>query len=1031
MRPIKLVMSAFGPFAGRETVDFAKLGRSGLFLITGNTGAGKTSIFDGITFALYGRTSGSDRENSGLRSDYADANTGTYVELEFEHRGETYKVRRVPPYMRMKKNGKGMTEEKSSAELRYPDGKTVHDVQNVTNAIVKLLGIDYDQYKQLVMLAQNEFRELLLAEGDKRIEIFRRVFDTKKYLNIQETLKKRNSECAEDLSLWRVKLIENFKSIITDKPEDAEEIEKMAGDNNIYPSERLMTSLKNGQKLLRDIIEQRASELNGINGTITEFAAEIERGNAKNESIRKLAETRRSYEELSEDGSKMNLLNEKLALLAKARPVISVIRHEDIIERDLKEMLERRNSNSLEEAEKAFRAASDRYEAAKAFEGEIKELDGRIKELKNVLDIWEKIKKKDAEAKKLGLELGRSEAALESAHFELKKKEEQAEKAAQELAFIEEDAKALRECEIEGKENRRKAETLSKLLDSIRKKESYEKTLENLKERYLIAESEYSSHAEACITAEKRFLAGQAGILAERLDDGEPCPVCGSREHPCKAVKSESVPHEAEIKKLKEAQEEARNRLAGLSGEMSKLRGSIEQLETETEAAAGEAGIGKVDIPTVEAEVGKVNSRLAELRAEYNRHKANTDRYASVAEEAEKLRIEIETRRRDISQKEREAEKWRTLTEQAGSDAAGLRKEADTDEEQAASMLASAENSFMALSMELEHAAELYHASEVSYNSAKSAADVLDKSIDTKQADLSGIYEEKSKLLRELELDESLASEIAEDSKHEREWAETVNIYNTKKLELEVALNKLSAEAGDGKEADTAAFRTAMADADSRRNELLDMLGRDRLAYEKNKEALSRIESIYKSIDIQTRQYNMINELSRLANGMLSGKQHIKLEQYVQSMYFNEILDAANIRLSSMSFGQFELMRREGSGEKRITGLELDVFDNYTGRSRSVKSLSGGESFKAALALAFGLSDVIQARSGGLQIDTLFIDEGFGTLDDESLASVMRTLDGLSGGDRLIGIISHVPQLKEQIEKKIIVKKTKSGSVIQ
>ena len=1029
MRPVKLVMSAFGPFAGREEVDFAALGRRGVFLITGSTGAGKTSIFDGITFALYGRTSGSDRENSGLRSDYADSKAATYVELEFEHRNELYKIRRVPPYMRRKKNGKGMTEEKSSAELRYPDGRTVHDVQNVTGAVINLLGIDYDQYKQLVMLAQNEFRELLMVEGEKRIEIFRRVFDTKKYLDIQETLKRKNSECAETLETWRVKLMENFRGISTDRQEDAEEIEEMVSKNNIYPSERLMLSLKNGQKLLSEKIERSAAELNDINGTITVFAAEIERGNTKNENIRRLAEAKRSYDALMADRAEAEILEAKLALIAKARPVISVSRHEDMVKRDLSAVLERKNSSRLEELGKAFESARIRYESIRAQEGTIKELEDKIRELKAALEKWTEIKKKDDEIEKLKLEAAKRRVLLDNAYSELKEREAAADEIVKMSAFIDSEAKALHECEIEGKENRQKAETLSRLADSINKKGGCEKELGSVKERYIEEEKLYIKHTSAYMEAERLYLAGQAGILAEGLGEGEMCPVCGSRQHPKKAVRADHVPDDAEMKRLKKTQDSAREALTELGGEASRLRGVIEQLEREIKAAAESAGMEDADLPKAKAELSKVSMRLAELRAEYNRHKANADKRASVSEQAEKLRIELETRRLDISQKEREAEKWRTLLEQAESTAEKLRQEAEPEED-TLKKLASAENSYMMLSMELEHASELFHTSEVKYNSAKSAEAELDRSVEAKQAYLAGIAEEKSKLLKASGIDEEMLADITEESKHENEWNDSLKKYNTKKLELEVALNKLTAEAGDCVECDTEAFSTAMAEAEARRNALLDMLGRNRLIYEKNEEALSRISSIYKTIEKQTSEYNMINELNRLANGMLSGKQRIKLEQYVQAMYFNEVLDAANIRLDSMSFGQYELLRREGTGEKRITGLELDVFDNYTGRSRSVKSLSGGESFKAALALAFGLSDVIQSRSGGLQIDTLFIDEGFGTLDDESLASVMRTLDGLSGGDRLIGIISHVPQLKEQIEKKIIVKKTKTGSVI-
>ena len=1026
MRPIKLTMSAFGPFAGKETVDFDALGRSGLFLITGNTGAGKTSIFDGLTFALYGRTSGSDRENSGLRSDFADSKTPTYALLTFEHRGEEYTVRRSPSYMREKKSGKGLTEEKSSAELLYPDGRTVRDVQNVTNAIVELLGIDYNQYKQLVMLAQNEFRELLLAEGEDRIKIFRRVFDTEKYSDIQDELKKRNSECADSMEHQRALLTEHFKDITTETQEDADEIKRILSQD-VYPSDRLMQSINESQTQRRASIGKLKKEQKKANEAVSAYATEIERGNAKNESIRLLAEARRQYAMLMADSTENEKLRARVELIARTRGAVAASRNEEISLNGLSELLKRKAQSTLAETEKALAEATVRYENAVVTEEQIKTLEKRVHTLQALLVKWAEVKQKQTEIAQARLDADTKRKVLEDTAKSLERAQSSVDEAEKAMQFIDSEEKALAACQAAGTEAKQKRDLLAKVTDGIERRASTRKELKEVQALCGEADVEYSRSNQAYTEAERLYLAEQAGILAEKLADGAPCPVCGSLDHPDKAVRAEHVPDEAEVKRLKEECETARKALADVSSKASRLKGALEQLDSEISTSLISLQIENES--EVSEALKRIDVRLAELRAEFIVHKANADRRTEVSENSEKLKAELERLSEDIKQKELDLERVNTIAERLQSDVEALKSTLEAEDKINAE-LAKTQTDCERLSVELKNATASYHEAKDRYNSARSAEEELDRSVALKREEISRIQAEKQQLLIAEGIDGEKLKEIIADSAHENEWSEKLKKYSDDKLALEVKLKALTEAAGDGIACDTERLLASKTEAEAQRNTLSDMIVRESLVYEKNADALTRISDIYRTIEKQTAEYNMINELSRLANGALTGKQHLKLEQYVQALYFNEVLDAANIRLDAMSFGQYELLRREGTGEKRISGLELDVFDNYTGRSRSVKSLSGGESFKASLALAFGLSDVIQSRSGGLQIDTLFIDEGFGTLDDESLASVMSTLGGLSGGDRLIGIISHVPQLKEQIEKKITVKKTKTGSVV-
>lgn len=913
MRPVKLTMSAFGPYAGRTEIDFTKLGNGGIYLITGDTGAGKTTVFDAITFALYGEASGSSRDAGMFRSKYAQASTPTEVELTFTYGGREYTVRRNPEYMRPKTRGEGFTSEKANAELHFDDGRVITKMKEVNRAIVDIMGIDRDQFTQIAMIAQGDFLKLLLASTEERRDIFRKLFHTGLYRALQDRLKDEASKLRKDYDMSAAVIDQSIRGI------------SCSGDDPLYPHS---VRARDGQMPAEDVVTLLEKLI--LSDESAEAKYDKERSAAEDE----LTEIEKQLTKAGEQAKTETSLRESSKALKEAEPE-----------------LERLNG-IYKEAEQGLVQAEEltrKIAAAKALLPDYEELEAKRKTHKSVSEIIAGGKRK----------LERLKAGSEE--FAVK------------LSEMEEESKSLSDCgeekvriEAALKETDGENEALKELEDDIRKLNMARTDLDAAQRVYSEKSKAASEAGDTYERNNRAYLDEQAGVLAATLHDGEPCPVCGSCEHPQPAEKSPHAPDKAALDRMKKAADKADAEMRSASEKAGKLRGAVETMVTAAADAASKLFPG--------ADIEELDERLAESRN-------------SLSERMKKLRedqTENERRLERKAQLEHEIPECRREKENLDEAAARIRED-----------LKAKEAEFKALDSRITQLSD-----KLEYDDEAAARKVIDDMISRR-----GKLTEREKAAKE-----------------------TLDAHKNKMAGLEAEISRMKELLKDREEIDE--DKTA-----KRKKELTDQKNDADVHIKEINARASANRSIFKALKKQIesiadteKKLRWMKALADTAGGNLSGREKVMLETYVQTAYFDRIISRANVRFMVMSGGQYELKRSSTADNNRSqSGLSLDVVDHYNGTERSVKTLSGGESFKASLSLALGLSDEIQASAGGIRLDTMFIDEGFGSLDEESLQQAMRALSGLAEGDRLVGIISHVPELKEKIDRQIRVTKDRSG----
>lgn len=915
MRPLKLTMSAFGPYAGTTELDFEKLGYKGLYIITGDTGAGKTTIFDAITYALYGGTSGDVRSAEMMRSKYAEETAETFVELEFEYGGRIYKVKRSPSYDRPAKRGNGMVKKNSTAELTLPDGTFISKNRDVDAKIREITGLTMNQYTQTSMIAQGDFRKLLFADTNARRSIFRNLFKTDDCLLFQEELKRRTAE----LNKKRSELGTSLDQYVDGLEFDQERMEKF-------------------------------NDLRGTAGRIPEII------NLAEDMITADVESEKRLEALDcENRSKLE---------AFAADIAAADRTESL-NKQLKEASDSavKTAAELESAEQEQKAAQNGLKEAEKCSKETAGLEAVMPQYEALEKLTEEISAAKSEIAKIDLEIVSGKDALKK----LENNRDVLEKECEKLRDSEFILEKLKYAHIGLSEKCNAARGIEAALTEL---EHLMIDLEEARKEYSYASSEYAEKNSMYERAQSRFLDQQAGILASGLRPGEPCPVCGSTEHPMPAEPECSAPTEADLEYLKHIRDDADKKRGELSARCAALEGTV---STKSE---------------------NVSARFEEL-AGISLPEQWDDRRIAVTVFRESA--EAELRKNEDSMKEYRARKDRFET--YGTDIENVKSRI----EQGKKFLQNAENkksSLMSMSAEKER------------QRASMADNLRFKSRAEADARVRELKRRREKLESAARDAERVVGELRQKLSGLRGRAESLSV----SLSGQPEADRKKAEAG----------RAAV---DEKIRQIAEE--RNRIASRKHADerAVEGISSVFEKLEKTEKDYVMYKNLSDTANGTLAGHERISLETFVQTVYFDRIIKRANVRLLVMTDGQYELCRdtgRTGSGQ---SGLDLNVIDHYNGTERSVKTLSGGETFKASLSLAFGLSDEIQSSAGGINIETMFVDEGFGSLDDESLGQAVKALSDLSAGNRLIGIISHVSELSEKIDKKIIVEKDmNSGS---
>lgn len=861
MRPITLEMNAFGPYAGHERVDFTLLGESGLFLIAGDTGAGKTTLFDAISFALYGVATGGSKRRTGrsFRSDFAKPEDDTWVELTFTHAGKQYTVRRSPEYQKSNRKTPCLPD----ASMVCEDGRTWTKLETVTAAVEELLGLDAGQFSQVAMIAQGDFLSILRADSKTRAAIFRRIFDTQLYENITLLLKERRDAVRYSCQAANERYLQMSAQLLFDeKAENAEEYRQ----NSVH-GELLLDSTEHQLARDRARLERRQAERAQQEAALSEAVARLHSAQTQNEGVRQLAQMQTRLDALRVQKPDHEQDVQRAALARNAREVRTLEEtclREDQRLSQLQNQLEQQKVRQREAQEK-MAAVEPLYQQSLSGQQRIEELQNKHQRLQQAIPLFEQYRK--------------AQHAFVSAETALKEK--------------------------------------------IAARRSAAETYEQLFEAYL---------------------ADQAGILADTLTDGTPCPVCGSVHHPAPAKHMHSAPDKAQTDRAAQARDAAEQAASKASQLCAAAREQAEQLRMRLSEAVG----GKE--PTAELETQcrqkaeQFQRTIAQLRAQMEDAQKAMQQTENACHAANALFVQCS----DALQKQQllcqqEREKWHNaIGDQGFTDEAAYR-------------------------------AALLEAASLRQ---------LEARVQQFQQELAGA--------------EATAASLR-------------SLWEGKKL---IDVEALSAQAD---------LLRQQGEELQKQIRVLD------LRIDRNRQLLPALRTAVKEVRSGTEEWTVLEDLYRTVSGNVTGAQKIPFENYILQYYFRRVIAEANRRLQRMSEGRFSLCQKTLAGLSGKTGLALDVLDHHTGKVRDVGTLSGGESFLASLSLALGFADAVQSRRGGVQLDTLFIDEGFGSLDEDSLRRALEVLNELAGGQRLIGVISHVPMMKACISKKILVQGRSGG----
>ena len=913
MRPLNIKISAFGPYADVTEIDMTQLGRRGLYLITGDTGAGKTTIFDAICFALYGQPSGDTRENSMLRSKYAQPETPTEVTLAFENRGLVYTVTRNPEYMRPAKRGGGETKQTANAQLTMPDGSVITKEKQVTEKIRDIIGVDRNQFSQIAMIAQGDFLKLLLADTKDRQKIFREIFKTGYYSVLQEKLKEETGKLKTQFDSARQSVQQYISGIVCDT------------ESELYAivTERRSTGMtvEDALDLLDKIMEQDMSAKDELNRHIETIEEKLTALNTEKANIDNYIQLQKSYDEnialLEEKSIQFVKLKEKLAAETVKKP----------------------------EIEEKNRAAAE-------IEAQLSDYERYDLVLKDCLA---------AKSRLLNAQNSRQadEKSADTAKTLIEKLKE-------ELKTVQDAGRQKEKLLSEKKELDSKVDRIEEIKKDISALQKLEARFATAQQEYLAASTKAQLRQEEYLALNKAFLDEQAGILASKLVEGTPCPVCGSLSHPAKAEKSLSAPTEEQVNCAKDKADTAQSEAAEKSSAANTLKGNVESAREVLEAKLGNDG-STADytavIEKLDEEKSALVSEINDLKQAIREKETDIEKQAELNRKipaAEKQREELAGRLAAYDQQiAAETANIRQLENQASQLKIKLRFDSKT----------SAENAVKVIKKEIAAAGKALEDAQLAVNNCEKEMGTLEGAIKQLKTSLANKPEGDGQLIA-VEIDRFSSEKTTATSK------------------LQAVVTRIT----------------------------------------QNLSAKENIEAKSDEVSSIEEKYTWVKSLSNTANGNIAGKEKIMLETYIQTTYFDRIINRANTRFMIMTNGQYDLVRRGTAANQRSqSGLDLDVIDHYNGTQRSVKTLSGGESFKASLSLALGLSDEIQSSAGGIKLDTMFVDEGFGSLDGESLQQAIAALTSLADGNRLVGIISHVAELKEKIDNQIVVTKEKSG----
>lgn len=1005
-----LRMRAFGPYAGTQEINFDELGDNRLFLIHGPTGGGKTTILDAISYALYGVSSGNERKGENLRSDFADPAVETEVQLDFTVGDKNYRVQRMPRQIRPKKSGEGFTEAPPEAFLYLLDDEgdettqLANKISTVTEQVEKIIGFRSEQFRQVIILPQGQFRKLLTASSSEREEILERLFDTSFFKLIQTTLKEK----AADLRKAQQELEAKQDTLL--KTRDCDSFD--------------------------DLVSSRKEIAKNIKGLKPKQAQAKEKEDQAKSEFTKAASLAERFDDFKKLNDRKSELDKRKAAIKNVRGILRSAE----------------NASSLGDLYDGFRITIKESEEANDVLSEAaEESESAHKDFlasKKAHDDAHKRKPEIAKFQKEVIELSKYQESLEAIAV-ARLAVDEAQTAMNTAAGAETDAaKKLKDLQQQNKLNKDAiAELQKKVVDpaglaaqiGVINKDM--ETMGALKKLISdqAASKQHLGEAEKAVSNQKAQLTGareerdqlrtdwevgQSARLAADLEPASPCPVCGSTEHPNPAVSRDEVPSDAQLEKAEESVTAAEKALRLAEGQYAKasetksvddkevqlLHKSLEGKDDQSvdslqktlhklESSRDEQSSFHERLKKLEDAVGASKDALTAAESELNSSRkaaihANTELTSADAKLKEKLV--------GVPKQFQDAEILSTALEKVNSDKAAFE---ELIESTGTNFSQSQENNV---------------AKKAAHNAAKTNAGKADR--DKKKAE--------TKWKARLEKAGFASTGEFEDASMTEDEIEGIQTeltdYDEQVAETKALLKERKADLGDKKPPQIDKLRIAKDEASERR----EAIDKEFSAYSHDqkqvKKLISDLKRLHKELATAQEEYGVIGQLSEVANGSFK---RMSFQRFVLATLLDEVLVAATERLYKMSSGRYQLLRADEETDQRSTaGLDLAVEDSHTGKRRPVETLSGGESFQAALSLALGLADVVQSYSGGIRMDTMFVDEGFGSLDAEALDSAINTLVDLQKGGRLVGVISHVADLKERIDVQLVVESGPEGS---
>ena len=1044
-------MNAFGPYASYTEVEFAQFGEGGLFLVTGDTGAGKTTIFDAITFALFNKTSGMDREVNTLRSDYAKETEETFVELTFSHKGRIYELYRSPQYERLKKNGTGFTTKTAKAELRREPDTPIEGTKQVNEAIEDLLRINYEQFKQISMIAQGEFREVLNADSKKRGEILQKIFSTEGYKKMGYLMEERYKKAYGGMAELFRSIEQDFDGIWYD--EDSSYVDEIEEEKHKDQAEHTQYQIEHKINLLKQVIEEdiRKIEIEKVDVQEKQKFAEDKMQtytliHSTNELFEKydkeLVEKKKIDDRKEEMERNLILFEQQRKAVYEVKPLYDAYSSE---QKRLDAIIAKcaDTKKSLVEATATHNQAVEQLNQAKSAESTAEEKKQEVSLLKRDEEKYEKrdeLKKRISESEKRQKTIIEQRDCQEEKIKQLKKKIEEEEEKIRNLADCSE---RYAVAQLQEKQLSEKDKGLEKIArEKIFEVEELEKQLIKAQKSFHEKRDNYDKINSEYNQYEKRLEESRAGILASKLEKGKPCPVCGSLEHPAPSELKEEAVTEEELKQLRGKRDKA---------EIAKNTANNKAIEVKTKFETEQKNVCAEIRQQLELEMDESHSDIKDLTLK-------------LEEQLAKVKQKLEVVQNDLKKLSAQKQEWEELNKEKEEDVKQL-ENLQTGLDRIKEQLKEEETKYADLSGQIKGIQDLKYET---LEQAKDARERLEQQVEDilkeidKQQNLvtttkelcSGINatlkseKEQEEQLKEVTkkkkkdyeesrknqgfADEEEFQQFAMVSKEEiKQLEEEINQFKEKEKINEEKLKLMEKDIVGKERIDETEAKEEVEVSKLNAQKAQQQLSNRIHHKEMNESILEKIENKSREAEKSLEHVGRLYNLKNLLKGNTKGKNRTSFETYVQMSGFDSIIHAANKRLLPISGGQYQLYRHEDFEAKGNIALKLDILDNYTGKKRPVSTLSGGQSFMASLSLALGLSDQVTANAGGIKMDTLFIDEGFGTLDEKSLSDAMGMLQELSTGNKLIGIISHRQELKEEIPKKVWIKKSNKGSHIE